>query len=423
MTVAIGIVVGAICGLVILSAFFSGSETALTAASRARMQELARKGDRRAISYNRLIETPERLLGSILFGSHIVNILASAIATAFLVRFFGDIGVLYATLVMTALVLILAEVLPKTCAVIFADRVALAVAPVISTVVAILAPLVMGVEWIVKRTLKLFGADISKATNILGAHDELRGVIALRHKEGAVVKKDRDMLGGILDLSELELFDVMVHRTKMNAIDASKSPKEIIEEVLKSGHTRLPVWKDEPDNIIGVLNAKDLLAALQASDGDAGKIDIQAICTPPWFVPDTTALADQLSAFLRRKVHFALVVDEYGEVMGLVTLEDILEEIVGDITDEHDVAVAGVRREASGSYVVDGTVPVRDLNRLTDWHLPDDEATTVAGLVIHEARMIPQNGQAFTFHGFRFEVLRKRRHQLTSIRVTPLAKA
>ena len=423
MTLALGIVIGAICGLLILSAFFASSQTALRTASRTRMHELARKGDRRAQACNRLLESPGSLVGAILLGSTAANILASALATAVLMSFFGDAGVAYAALAMTVLVLVFGEVLPRTFAVLAPERLALMAAPAISAVVAVLAPLTTGVEWIVKRTLGLFGADVSRADNVLVTHDELRDVIALRHKEGAVVKQDRDMLGGILDLSELELFDVMVHRTKMVTVDAAKPQKEIIEEVLRSGHTRLPVWKDQPDNIVGVLNAKDLLAALLSADGDTGRIDIQALCAPPWFVPDTTAVADQLSAFLRRKMHFALVVDEYGEVMGLVTLEDILEEIVGDITDEHDVAVAGVRREASGSYVVDGTVPVRDLNRLTDWRLPDDEATTVAGLVIHEARMIPGNGQAFTFHGFRFEVLRKRRHQLTSIRVTPLAKA
>ena len=154
--------------------------------------------------------------------------------------------------------------------------------------------------------------------------------------------------------------------------------------------------------------------------GDADRIDLDQIIKTPWFVPDTRPVADQLSAFLRRKMHFAVVVDEYGEVMGLVTLEDIIEEIVGDISDEHDIAVPGVRKEADGSYVVEGTVPIRDLNRLLDWDLPDEEATTVAGLVVHEAQSIPKAGQTFTFHRHRFEVLRKRRHQVTLLRISPL---
>jgi Mg2+/Co2+ transporter CorB len=416
----LGIIIGAIIGLVLISAFFSGSETALTASSRARMHELERRGDRRAATVNLLRETPERLIGSILLGNNLVNILASALATTAFVQLFGDPGVIYATLVMTAIVLIFGEVLPKTYAITHPDRVALAVGSVLRVLVTVFAPVVMGVEYIVKLALRALGVDTSKTENVLSARDELRGVIALQHKEGAVVKQHRDMLGGILDLKELELSDLMVHRTKMHTIDGSLPLNEIIEEVLKSGHTRIPVWTGDPDNIIGVLHAKDLFAALHASGGDASKVDIEAITTPPWFVPDTTPVDDQLNAFLRRKSHFAIVVDEYGEVMGLVTLEDILEEIVGEISDEHDVAATGVRREATGSYVVDGTVPIRDLNRLYDWSLPDEEATTIAGLVIHEAQMIPEVGQEFTFHGFRFEVLRKRRHQITLMRITKL---
>jgi len=271
------------------------------------------------------------------------------------------------------------------------------------------------------RGLAMAGINPTARTS-RSVDDELRGTIDLHQRSGTAGKIDLDMLGGVLDLKELELFDVMVHRTKMRSLDAASPPAQILEEILKSGHSRFPVWRERPDNIIGVLHAKDLFAALQAAHGDAAAIDIEAICTPPWYVPDTTTVADQLAAFLRRKAHFALVVDEYGEVMGLVTLEDILEEIVGEIRDEHDVGAVGVRRESSGSYLVDGAVPIRDLNRMHGWHLPDDEATTIAGLVIHEAQMIPEAGQAFTFHGFRFEVVRKRRNQLVSIRVTPLAE-
>jgi len=420
MTMPTAIISGTVIVLILISAFFSGSETALTATSRARMHELERRGNRRAATVNRLLAMPERLIGSVLFGNNLTNILASALATTVFVELFGTAGVALATLAMTALVLIFGEVMPKTYAILHPDRFALAVAPVVRFMVFIFTPMVAGVEFIVRIAFKLFGVDITDARKMLSAHEELRGAINLHHREGTVIKHDRDMLGGILDLRELELSDVMVHRTTMHTIDASRPQNEIISEVLKSGHTRIPVWKDDQDNIIGILHAKDLLAALQASGGDSSTIDIEAIVTPPWFVPDQTSVADQLNAFLRRKVHFAIIVDEYGEVMGLVTLEDILEEIVGDIADEHDVTVSGVRREAAGSYVVDGTVPIRDLNRLTDWRLPDDEATTIAGLVLHEARMIPETGQAFTFHGFRFEVLRKRRNQLTSLRITPI---
>jgi Mg2+/Co2+ transporter CorB len=408
--------------LLIVSAFFSGSETSLTATSRARMHELERRGNWRAGIVQQLTSMRERLIGTVLLGNNVVNIAASALATSVLLEIFGDAGVLYATIGMTLLVLIFGEVLPKTYAIINADRVALLVAPVVRILVTIFGPMVMTVEYVVKHTLRLFGADISKANQVLSAHDELRGAIALHHREGSVVKKDRDMLGGILDLQDLTVSDVMVHRTKMVTLERTDSPDSIIDGVLKSGHTRIPIWKDSPENIIGILHAKDLLKELQKNRGDASRIDLDEIISPPWFVPDTRPVADQLNAFLRRKMHFALVVDEYGEVMGLVTLEDIIEEIVGDISDEHDIVVHGVRPEPGGSYVVDGLVPVRDLNRLNDWHLPDDEVTTVAGLVIHEAQIIPEAGQTFTFHGFRFEVLRKRRHQITALRITPLRK-
>ncbi len=265
-----------------------------------------------------------------------------------------------------------------------------------------------------KRLLEKLG--LAKPQTV---QEELRGAIDQHLKEGAVVKKDRDMLGGVLDLSELEVFDVMVHRTKMTTVDAQMKPDEIIKEVLRSGHSRVPVWKDRPDNIIGVLHVKDLFAALLEHDGDAATIAIETLVKPPWFVPDTRRVSDLLAAFLRRKAHFALVVDEYGEVMGLVTLEDVLEEIVGDISDEHDAERPRIRKQKDGSIIIDGAVPIRDLNRTLDWRLPDEEVTTIAGLVVHEARMIPDAGQAFTFHGFRFEVMRKRRHQITTLRITP----
>jgi Mg2+/Co2+ transporter CorB len=226
-------------------------------------------------------------------------------------------------------------------------------------------------------------------------------------------------MGGLLDLAELEVCDVMVHRMHMRSLDADDPPEALVREVLQSPHTRMPLWRGEPDNIIGVVHAKDLLRALNEASYDFSRIDIARIAAKPWFVPDTTTLQDQLNAFLRRKVHFAVVVDEYGEVEGLVTLEDIIEEIVGDIADEHDLAVQGVRQEADGSVVVDGQVPIRDLNRALDWDLPDDEATTIAGLVIHESQSIPRERQAFTFHGKRFIVMKREKNRITRIRIRP----
>ena len=406
--------------LIFISAFFSGSETGLTTASRARLNEMEKRGSKRASMVLKLTSMPERLIGALLLGNNLANITASAVATAALVKVFTEAGAVIASVVMTVLILIFAEVMPKTYAIAYPDRVATAVAPIMRVIVAVLGPIVMTVEYIVKKTLMLFGVDTSNVEGILSAHDELRGAINLHLKEGTVIKKDRDMLGGILDLKDLEVVDIMVHRTKMKTIDGSDPITAIIQQVFKSGNTRLPVWLDNPENIIGILHAKNLFAAIQENDGDSTKVKLDDILSSPWFVPDTRPLTDQLNAFLRRKTHFAIVVDEYGEVQGLITLEDIIEEIVGDIKDEFDAVTTGVRKQQNGSYNIEGTVPIRDLNRSFDWNLPDEEVTTVAGLVIHEARMIPEAGQVFTFHGFRFEVLKKRKQQLSLVNVTKL---
>ena len=420
MTSDIWIALGSVVVLIFVSAFFSGSETGLTTASRARLTELARRGSTRAETVLKLTAMPERLIGALLLGNSVANITASAVATAALVKTFGDTGAVIASAVMTVLILIFAEVMPKTYAIAYPDKVATAVAPLMRVIVAVLGPIVLTVEYIVKKTLAVFGVDTENVESILSAHDELRGAIDLHHNEGEMVKKDRDMLGGILDLKDLEVADIMVHRTKMITIDAAEPVGDIVEQVLKSGKTRLPVWKDGPDNIIGILHAKNLFQALQTSGGDVSKITLDSILTDPWFVPDTRPLTDQLNAFLRRKTHFAIVVDEYGELQGLITLEDIIEEIVGDIKDEFDAVSNGVRKQKDGTFMIDGSVPLRDLNRALDWRLPDEEATTLAGLVIHEAQMIPEVGQAFNFHGFRFEVLKKRKQQITVIKVAPI---
>ncbi len=416
----LSIVVVLIC--LLLSAFFSGSETALTASSRASMLRLEKQGNPRARIVNLLLASRERLLGALLLGNNAVNIAASSLTAGLLLVWFGEVGILYATLLMTALVVMFAEVLPKTAAFNAPDRIALLVARPMYIIVRLLGPVLLGIEALARRMLKLLGMRLGENHAILSAHEELRGAVDLLHKEGGVEKLDRDMFGGILDLRELEVSDVMIHRTEMVTVNADEPPAEIVKSVMSAPVTRLPAWRGKPENIVGMLHAKDLLRALHAAGGDPTKVDIAAIMTQPWFVPDTTPLAEQLKAFRRRKTHFALVVDEYGEVMGLVTLEDIIEEIVGDISDEHDVDLPGVRPQLDGSLHVDGSVPIRDLNRAMDWSLPDEEATTIAGLVIHEARSIPDVGQSFTFHGFRFRVLRKSRNRITLLRITPLAR-
>jgi Mg2+/Co2+ transporter CorB len=420
MSLEIALYLAAILALLVLSAFFNGSETALTGASRPRLHALEQEGNPRARLVNTLLASPEKMIGAVLLGNTLVDVLASALAANLAVAMVGDVGVVYATAIMTILIVIFAAVLPKTYAIAAPDRAALVVAPIMKVIIALLTPATKAVELIVRQLLKLTPSKLDDAANILAAHEQLRGSIDLSHKEGAVAKHEVHMLGGVLDLSELQVQDIMVHRTKMETINAADPPQKIIEDVVRSQYTRIPIWKDGSENIVGLLHSKDLLSALGRLNWDVSRLDIMSFSTPPWFVPDTTSVKDQLNEFLKRKAQLALVVDEYGEVQGLITLEDILEEIVGQIADEHDKPDATIRPQADGAVLVDGAVAIRDLNRQMDWDLPDEEATTVAGLVIHEAQTIPEPSQAFTFYGYRFEILRKTRNRLTALRIKPV---
>jgi Mg2+/Co2+ transporter CorB len=406
----------------LMSAFFAGSETALTASSRASMMRLEKQGNKRAGVVNRLLMQRERLLGALLFGNNAVNIAASVLATDVLLTWFGHAGLLYATVAMTILVVVFSEILPKTAAFNAPDRIALWVARPMHWFVKLFGPVLMAIEALVRWLLKHVGMTIGEDQNVLSAREELRGAVDLLHSEGDVETVDRDMFGGVLDLRDLVVSDVMIHRTAMITLNADDSPEEVVNAVIASPVTRIPLWRGNPENIVGVLHVKDLLRALHAVDGEAAKVDIAGLTTAAWFVPEMRPVSEQLKAFRRRKTQLALVVDEYGEVQGLVTLEDILEEIVGDITDEHDIAMPGVRKQPDGSVNVDGAVTIRDLNRVMEWNLPDQEATTIAGLVIHEARSIPEVGQSFTFHRFRFRVLRRERNRITTLRIQPLPR-
>lgn len=420
MTFEIGLIIGAIVLLIALSAFFNMSETGLTAASRARMHALEQEGNARAKLVNKVLSRPEKMIGAVLLGNTLVDVLAASLASILAVKLVGDIGVAYATAIVTVLIVIFAAVLPKTYALAFSDRVALSVAPVMRIIIVVLTPFTVAIEYVVRLLLKLTPSTDDDAANILAAHEEIRGTIDLQAKEGTVQKGDANMLGGVLDLTHLQVSDIMVHRTKMETLSADDPPQKIIDEILKSQYTRVPLWKDEPENIVALLHTKDLLTALGRAGWDVAQLDVMSFAQSPWFVPDTTTLKDQLNQFLKRKAQMALVVDEYGEVQGLITLEDILEEIVGQIADEHDTYEAQIRPQTDGTVNVDGAVAIRDLNRHMDWDLPAGEATTVAGLVIHEAQTIPEPGQVFTFHNYRFEVLRKSRNKLAALRIKKL---
>lgn len=418
------IILSAIFVLLLLSAFFSGSETALTAASRPLMHQLENNGNQRAGIINRLNEHRERLIGAILLGNNLVNILASALATSIMITLFGEPGVAYATLTMTLLVLIFAETLPKTYAIHNANRMSLAIAPLVNALVFVLAPITQLINFLVRGVLKLFGvSNVDDALN--SSSEELRGAIELHAVDDRAVEHERAMLRSVLDLAEVQVSEIMVHRKDVAMIDADQPASKVVEDVLASPFTRIPLWRSQPENIVGVLHAKALLRAIRGLENsltneELENLDIVSLAAKPWFIPEQTTLLDQLQEFRKRHEHFALMVDEYGSFMGIVTLEDILEEIVGDISDEHDIAVSGVMPEADGSYTIKGGVTIRDLNREFDWRLPDEEAATIAGLILHESRRIPEPGQLFMFHGLRFQILRRVRQQITSVRVTPM---
>jgi Mg2+/Co2+ transporter CorB len=419
---------GGILFLLVLSGFFSGSETALTAASRGKLRSQADKGSRGAQRALRITEDNERLIGSVLLGNNLVNILAASLATAIFTRAFGESGVALATLVMTLLVLIFAEVLPKTYAISNAEKAAAAVSAPIGVIVTIFAPVVAAVRLLVRGVLAIFGVRIDPDSHIMAVREEIAGALHLGHSEGLVEKEDRDRILGALDLVDRTVEEIMLHRSDIEMINADDEPRTVLEQCLQSNYTRLPVYRDDHENIIGVIHAKDLLRAMYkiigGPDGDASKLNgfkVTDVAMPPYFIPETTTLDDQMRQFLRMRSHFALVVDEYGSLQGLITLEDILEEIVGEITDEFDPdAEHTLRKSDDGAFIVEGAMTIRDLNRATDWNLPDEEANTIAGLVIHEAQMIPIRGQVFSFHGFRFEVTAREGNRITTLKIRKL---
>ncbi len=415
----------AILALLVLSGFFSGSETALTASSRGKLRAQADKGSKGAETALKVTEDSERLIGAILLGNNLVNILAASLATALFTRLFGDSGVALATLVMTALVLIFAEVLPKTYAISNPENAASRVALPIRVVIIVLAPVVAAVRALVRGILWLFGVRTDPNEAVLSYHEEIAGALALGHSEGVVEKEHRDRLLGALDLGHRTVEEVMLHRSQIETVNIDAPVEDIIAQCVNSSHTRLPAWRDDPENIVGVIHSRDLMREVHRLVSEAGgrfdavaRLDLMEVAREPYFVPETTPLDEQMRQFLTQRRHFALVIDEYGALLGLITLEDILEEIVGEIEDEHDEDLPDpITRLTDGTIEIDGAMTIRDLNRAMDWNLNDEEANTVAGLVIHEAQMIPEAGQIFRFHGFRFEVVERAENRLTRLRI------
>lgn len=413
---------GFIC-MLIASGFFAGAETALTGASRARMVALVADGNKLAQLVLHLREKKEQLISALLLGNSFMNIFASALATSVFVQVLGDnTGVVVSTVIVTIIVFIFAEVMPKTYALMYADRMALVLAVPVKYVIAVFSPVTVTVGRVVGAIFKAFGLDTHGHSET--AHEEeLRGAIELfKDVEETSVKPEQatgTMLRSIMDLEEVTVEQVMIHRKSVNMINTDLPAAQIVDEVLHSAYTRIPAWKNSADNIVGVIHTKLLFQELRRCNNDLAKFDIKNAMMEPWFIPESTTLFHQLQAFRERREHFAILVDEYGVVTGVITMEDILEEIVGQIDDEHDTAVVGVRPQPDGAFIIDGKVTIRDLNRDLGWKLPGEDYATLAGLLLFETQRIPAVGQIFTFFDFRFEVMKRQRNQITLLRVTP----
>jgi len=403
-----------------LGAYMSAAETAVTGASRPRMHRLAQQGNRRAILVNSLLDRKDEAVSAVLLGNNVVNILSASLTTAVLTAIFGAAGVVYATIIVGILVVIFAEVMPKTWALLRADRVALMLAPSLVVTLALLGPPARAIAAVSRFFLGLLRVRIDRTPDAEEHADVLRGAIELHGQDltDLAAPAEKAMLRSVLDLGEHTVADVMTHRGTVALIDADQPLDTIVNEMLASPYTRIPVYRGEADNIVGVVHAKDLFRAVKAAGGTAG-VKIDNVMTAPWFIPESTILFDQLQAFRARHEHFAIVVDEYGALRGIVTLEDIIEEITGDIEDEHDAVKRGIVPREDGSVVCRGDVPIRDLNREFAWGLPEDVAITIAGLVLHEARRIPEVGQIYAFYGFRFEILKREGTRIAELRVMP----
>lgn len=397
--------------LLLLSAFFSSSETAITRISDAKIHQWDEKKSKGIKKAKSLLQDREKVIGTLLLGNNIANILASALATSILINLFGDKGIIYATIIMTSLIFIFAEVLPKTYAIRQSEKIIIYSSPVIIFFTKILSPIIIVLQSLVSSILKL----TNKENNQNDWKQNLRGAILLANNQGNVRKYDRIMLESILDLHEVKVSEIMTHRKNIESLNILENIDNIIDLALKSRFTRLPLWKGNPDNIIGTLHIKDLLRAKNINNN----VDINNLMQKPLFISENTSLSEQLNKFKKETTQIAFVIDEYGDLQGLITLEDVLEEIVGEIFDEFDKQILEPKILEDKSVTVDGAMTIRDLNRLTDWGLPDDEASTIAGLVIDVAQKLPKINETIIIENFYFKILESQRTRLTKINIKP----
>lgn len=415
------IMISSVFVLLCLSAFFSGSETALTGASPAYMRDKEKnESNSRAKTINKLFKKRDTLIITTLMGSNLANTLATSLATSVLIGLFGNEGIAYATVVMTVLVLIYTDMLPKTYAVHNANKMSLVVAPVIAVFVKMFSPFVYILQKIVKLAFMMFGLHKIVDNKEDMAVSEIRGAIDMY--DGLAIKEEKDMLKGILDLTDLDVYDVMTHRKNMVCFDIRTPVEVLVKEVQSTPFSRIPLYEGAVDNIVGVLIVKNFLKEY-VNNKDKTQLDLRKIMIAPWFIPENTNLLNQMKEFRNKREHFAIVIDEYGDIEGVVTLEDIIEEIVGDIDDENDymrVRHADIKQVSENVYIVDGEIAIRDLNRQNGWDIDDENMATIAGYLIDMARTIPSVGEKFIFEDFKFEVLQRDKNQISKLKITRL---
>jgi len=407
--------------LVICSAIFACSETIITAVSRAKINRLINDGNKRAKKIEKVLKKREKGISAMLIGNNIVNILASVLATSVFLKFFGEAGILYATATMTVIVIIFAEIMPKTLALKMTNQLALLLAPLINIIVTIFLPVSNFIERLVNFIIGLFIKDINRQNNADNNLEEIRDTIELKHKEGAIFKYDKDLIDGVLDLSDVDIGEIMVHRKEIDSINIDLEIDEIVSQALAKKYTRIPLYKDDKENIVGVLNIRRLLKLIHENNGNTKNIDLKSITTDPWFVPVTNSLREQLVAFRKKKKRFAFVVDEYSSLLGIITLEDILEEIVGEMSDQDNKSQISIIKTKSGSYKVAGKTLIRDINKKLNWNLTeDDNAYNLTAFIIHNLGRIPQEKEVFEIQNFRFSILKKRGNDLVLVKVKQL---
>lgn len=412
----LGLLYSVLVVLILLSGFFSSSETGMMSLNRYRLKHLRKQNHRGARRASKLLDRPDRLIGLILIGNNAVNILASAIATVIAIRLWGDAGIAIATIALTLVILVFAEITPKTIAALHPERVAFPASVILLPLMKVMYPVVWLVNSVTNALLRLLGVDPAAAKEEHVSSEELRTIVT---EAGALIPpRHRGMLLNILDLEEVSVDDVMVPRNEVYGIDLDDSDEEILRCVQASNHTRLPVWRDDINNIVGVLHMRNISRIIdkQGLDRDA----LEREMDKPYFIPESTPLHTQLVHFQKNKLRLAIVVDEYGEVMGIVALEDILEEIVGEFTSRMGDDNETIFAQRDGSYIIAGNANLREVNKSLDWQLPTDGPKTLSGLILEYLESFPDGNAGLAIAGYRFEILELQGNVIQAVRASPV---